>query len=79
MPDILVRNVKPETAEYLRCRAEGHGRSLQAEIIALLDDEAAREKRREEFWLRADAFRASLSGREHSDSAELRHIGRPQE
>jgi len=41
MPDILVRNVKTETAERLRRRAHAHRRSLQQELTLVLEAAAA--------------------------------------
>ena len=39
MGDILIRNVPSTTVEKLKRRAKRHGRSLQAEVLALLQDE----------------------------------------
>jgi plasmid stability protein len=38
MPDILVRNLSPETHRALRARASRHGRSTAAEARVILDE-----------------------------------------
>ncbi len=45
MSAIVVRNLSPETHRALRARAAEHGRSMQAEARAILD-EAVRPKAR---------------------------------
>lgn len=45
MPDVLIRNVPEETLEALRRRAARHGRSLQQELLRVLEDSAARSRR----------------------------------
>ena len=37
MSDLLVRNVPKKTLESLRARARRHGRSVQAEVLQLLE------------------------------------------
>ncbi len=37
MPDILIRNISPQTKERLRRRAKRHGRSLEAELRETLE------------------------------------------
>jgi plasmid stability protein len=74
MPDLLVRDLKPETVACLEQRALRKGVSLQAEVQALLDAEAERERAAERaFWAEVYAFRDSLKapGRTFSDSGEL--------
>ena len=68
MPDLLVRNVRPETLAFLKRRAANNGRSLQAEVLDVLEHEEAAER---ELWIRVKDFKDSLRGRPHSDSAEL--------
>ena len=41
MGDMLIRNVPRATVEKLKRRAKRHGRSLQAEVLALLQEEAS--------------------------------------
>ena len=38
MPDFLVRNLDAELVERLRSQAKAHGRSMQAEAQAILED-----------------------------------------
>ncbi|MFN0144899.1 MAG: FitA-like ribbon-helix-helix domain-containing protein [Dehalococcoidia bacterium] len=72
MPDLLVRDVKPETVELFKVRARRRGHSLQAELWELIETAASRERTAEaEFWASVWAFRDSLKGRPHSDSGEL--------
>jgi predicted HicB family RNase H-like nuclease len=37
MPQLLVRDLDPETVERLKLRARRHGRSLQGEVEAILE------------------------------------------
>lgn len=78
MPDLLVRDVKPETVAFLKARAARKRTSVQAEVRDALDTLEEEERRMEEFRERADAFRAGTQRVEHSDGAELRHIGQRQ-
>lgn len=39
MPDLLVRNVPQDIYEFLKRSAKAHGRSLNAEVVAILSDE----------------------------------------
>lgn len=72
MPDMLVRDLKPETLDYFKRKAREHGRSLQAEVKALLEEAEARDPaEREASWEEVRSFRDSLRGRVHSDSTEL--------
>lgn len=41
MADLLVRDIDPKAISLLKARAERHGRSLQAEVKAILEAEAA--------------------------------------
>jgi len=71
MPDLLIRNLSPETLAYLKDAAVRHGRSVRAEVTALIKDAEQRERRAREFWPAADALRDRLAGRYHADSTEL--------
>ncbi|MGI8926903.1 MAG: FitA-like ribbon-helix-helix domain-containing protein [Tepidiformaceae bacterium] len=80
MPNILVRDVDAETADYWKRRARLKGRSVQAELADYLRDAALaalaeREAAHRDFWAWADAFRAEI-GPDLTDSAILRHEGR---
>jgi antitoxin FitA len=69
MPDVLVRDVETDVVESLKSRAAVNGRSLQAELKTILEQAAqvtmadAREV--------AAKIRRSLSGKTHSNSADL--------
>lgn len=74
MPDLLIRNVEPDVVEQLKQRAEKHGRSLQAELTAIVKD--ATKYTREE-WL-AEIDRIATDSGDVSDMpsvAELRRQG----
>lgn len=70
MAQILVRNLDPDAVEHLKSMATRSGRSLQAEIKLLLEEIAARDKKREEFLKIADEIRAR-SGPQRTDSVEI--------
>ena len=69
MPQLLIRNLEPETIERLKARAKRHNRSLQGEAKSILEESAkvsmveAREL--------ADKWHKRLAGRKFSDSADL--------
>jgi antitoxin FitA len=56
MPQLLVRNVADDTVAELKARAAAHGRSLEAEVRAIL--EVATKPSREELLRELDAIRA---------------------
>ena len=78
MANILVRGVPDDVASRLKERAKRNRRSLQQEMLTILE-RAAHERmpmtdeEREEAWKRAQAIRERLaaSGRVFSDSTEL--------
>jgi plasmid stability protein len=43
MPTLYVRNVRPEHYEALRARAQREGRSVNAELLVILEEVAERE------------------------------------
>lgn len=69
MPQVLVRSLDLPILERLKARARRHGRSLQAELKAIL--EAASEADLLDARLVADRIRRSLRGRRTSDSGDL--------
>lgn len=69
MPQILIRDVAPDTLERLKERARRNGRSLQAHLIGILEREA--QFTWEEAVERADQIRTRLGPRPHLDSAAL--------
>ena len=46
MAQVLVRDLDPAIVEKLKARAADHGRSLQAELKAILEAQAVRQPRR---------------------------------
>lgn len=75
MAQVLVRELDPEVVERLKERAKVHGRSLQKEIRAILE-EASTTLSMQEAREAAELWRDRLEGREHSDSAGLVREGR---
>ncbi len=72
MPSLLVRNLSPETVERLKARARDHGRSLQAEVAAILEENTAPPEDLFEALLAAShRFRNATAGRPMLDSAAL--------
>ena len=72
MPDILVRNLKPETVAWLKKRAADHRRSLQAEVATLLEDAAGQGVNpNADFLVRASELRASIDPSVQTDSTEM--------
>lgn len=71
MPDILLRNVPPEVADYWKERARQHNRSLQQELQSFMREEEERQRRRKASWQQLQEFQKELTGRTFSDSAEL--------
>ncbi len=57
MPNVHIRDLPPEAVETLRDAAKRHGRSLNAEIVAVLVERAEREAERESFAERLEAVR----------------------
>jgi plasmid stability protein len=70
MPDVLVRDLDERTLELLKARARARGRSLQAELKAILEV-TARASDVEAARALADRIGAELAGRPHSDSAAM--------
>lgn len=48
MPTLHLRNVPPKVYEALRARAAGSGRSLNAEVVAILREEIERRQGHED-------------------------------
>jgi plasmid stability protein len=70
MPNLLVRDLDGTTLERLKARAKQHGRSLQGEVRAILE-EAAATLTMKEFREVAKSWHRHFQGRQFSDSAEL--------
>jgi antitoxin FitA len=71
--DILVRNVPEPVIDTLKQWAAENRRSLQAEILTILEETVDARCRRERFFREADEFRRRLEqrGGQHPDSVEL--------
>jgi hypothetical protein len=77
MARLLIRNLDDDDVEVLREQARERKSSLEAEARAAIHEAAERRRRQSgEFWIWADAMRNRLADRAHTDSAELRSIGR---
>ena len=61
MPNILVRDLSPETIAALKRRAQQHRRSLQQELAAVLEEAASQPEQASAHEL-AEAIRARLAG-----------------
>lgn len=71
MAQVLIRQLDDAVVESLKRRARGNGRSLEAELRAILSEAAA------DPWAELLSVREALSGRAYSDSSEiLRDPGR---
>lgn len=69
MSDILVRGLESQIVSRLKATAKRHGRSLQGEVKAILV-EAVSFLSNEAQSVSA-TWKKNLSGRKHSDSADL--------
>lgn len=69
MSQVLVRGLDPDVVERLKQRAKQHGRSLQAELKAVIEQAARSEMRRARTL--AAQIRKRLAGRSHHDSTDL--------
>lgn len=69
MAQVLIRNLDPQAVATLKKSARESGRSLEAELRLILEDEARR--RSVDFWRLADEFRARFADRQWSDSVDL--------
>jgi plasmid stability protein len=70
VPNLLVRDLDGATLERLKARAKQHGRSLQGEVKAILE-EAATTLMMNEFREVAKGWHRHFQGRQFSDTAEL--------
>jgi plasmid stability protein len=69
MPNILIRDLTPETIKQLKTRARRNGRSMQSELKTILEQAAQVEFLETEIL--SSKIRRMLGDREHTDSAEL--------
>jgi plasmid stability protein len=70
MAQVLVRDLDPATVQRLKERARQHGRSLQGEVKAILE-QATSTYTVEEALARTEEWHRRLAGRRHSDSVRL--------
>jgi plasmid stability protein len=69
MPNILIRDLSPETVKQLKSRAYRNGRSMQAELKNILEGSARVESL--DAALLSARIRRMLGDRDHTDSADL--------
>jgi plasmid stability protein len=69
MANISVRNIPDDVIKGLKLRARVHGRSLEAQVRAILEENSRLS--REEFIRITDAQREATAGRITSDSTDL--------
>ena len=69
MPNILIRDLTPETIEKLKARARRNGRSMQSELKTILEQAAQVEFLEAEIL--SSRIRRMLGDSEYTDSAEL--------
>lgn len=69
MARVLIRDLEERTVKRLKARAERNGRSLQAELLLII--ERAADADIVESRIVAARIRRKLGGRKHSDSAAL--------
>jgi len=70
MAQVLVRDLDGAVVEKLKARAADHGRSLQAELKAILEAQA-RQVTKAEARALAARIRQRIGGRLHTDSGDL--------
>ena len=75
MTQVILENLDPNIIEKLKVRAQQHGRSLEAELKAILTQAAQIEvtdtDATAQAWEKIDRVRAKYTGRTFSDSVEL--------
>jgi antitoxin FitA len=69
MPQVLVRSLDRPVLNRLKARAKRNGRSLQAELKAILED-ASRRDLLQAYWV-ALRIRRALKGRRFPDTTEM--------
>jgi plasmid stability protein len=70
MARVLVRDLDPAVVERLKAKAQDHGRSLQKELKAILEEAASRPSW-SEARMEVERVRQRFAGRSFSDSTEL--------
>lgn len=71
MPNLLIRNVPVKMLSALKARAKKNNRSVQAEVMEILDSDAKSAEAEANFWRLSEKIRKKLEGTIQSDSTEL--------
>jgi len=73
MSQLILNNIDPPLLEQLKIRATTHQRTLEEELKAILKEaiETEQSTKMQAFSKQAAKMRQALSGRVHTDSAEL--------
>ncbi len=73
MSQLILNNIDPPLLEKLKIRAANHQRTLEEELKAILKEaiESEQSAKMQAFNEQAAHMRQALSGRVHTDSAEL--------
>lgn len=58
MASLLIRNIPDDLVDELKSDARRNGRSMQAEVLNILEAAANQRRRNRDFWERADGIRA---------------------
>ena len=69
MPNILIRDLTPETVKQIKARAHRNGRSMQSELKHII--ESAGQAESLDAAILAAKVRRMLGDREHTDSNDL--------
>ena len=69
MPNILIRDLTPETVKQIKARAHRNGRSMQSELKNII--ESAGQAESLDAAILAAKVRRMLGDREHTDSNDL--------
>ncbi len=69
MPQLLVRNLDEDTIRRLKALAKRHGRSLQGQVKAILEENAALPM--DEVSKLVEKWQQRFAGRRFSDSAKI--------
>ncbi len=70
MAQVLIRGLEEKTIQALKERARRNGRSLQAELKRIIEEQAAMDAEWDAWLDEADRI-AALAGPQKTDSAEL--------
>lgn len=71
MATVVIRNLEDKTVRRLKAKAKQQGRSLEAELREILQNEARRQERMQRFLAEADRIAAMTPAVPQTDSALL--------